>query len=64
MALLKAGQGGSGGDLGVFLVEVFGKGEVGVEAESKGWFLWFSVFGWWWRWRWWVTLGGGDEWEG
>ncbi|KAI4243307.1 MAG: hypothetical protein L6R42_010781, partial [Xanthoria sp. 1 TBL-2021] len=37
LALLKAGQGGSGGDLGIFLIDVLGKGgkEVGVEEKSK-----------------------------
>lgn len=35
-ALLKAGQGGSGGDLCLLLVDVFEKGEVRVDAESKG----------------------------
>lgn len=35
-ALLGAGQGGSGGDLCVLLVEVLEKGEVGVDAGSKG----------------------------
>ncbi|KAL8756851.1 MAG: hypothetical protein Q9199_002662 [Rusavskia elegans] len=37
LALLKAGQGGSGGDLGIFLLDVLGKGgkEVGVEEKSK-----------------------------
>ncbi|KAL8734486.1 MAG: hypothetical protein Q9166_001385 [cf. Caloplaca sp. 2 TL-2023] len=39
LALLKAGQGGSGGDLGIFLVDVLGKGskECGVgEKRGKG----------------------------
>lgn len=36
LALLKAGQGGSGGDLCLYMVDVFGKGEVEVGAESKG----------------------------
>ncbi|KAL8710503.1 MAG: hypothetical protein Q9220_004935 [cf. Caloplaca sp. 1 TL-2023] len=37
LALLKAGQGGSGGDLGVFLVDVLDKGgkEVGPKEKSK-----------------------------
>ncbi|KAL8972835.1 MAG: hypothetical protein Q9183_000310 [Haloplaca sp. 2 TL-2023] len=37
LALLKAGQGGSGGDLGVFLIDVFSKAgkEAGVEEKSK-----------------------------
>ena len=34
--MLKAGQGGSGGDLGLFMVEVYGKGEVKVDGESLG----------------------------
>ena len=36
LALLKAGQGGSGGDLCLYMVEVYGKGAVDVGAESKG----------------------------
>ena len=36
MALLKAGQGGSGGDLGCFLVEVLGKAEKGCDTGEKG----------------------------
>ena len=36
LALLKAGQGGSGGDLGLHLLEVYGKAEIGVDAGSKG----------------------------
>ena len=36
MALLQAGQGGSGGDLGLMLLDVYSKGEVGVTTESKG----------------------------
>ncbi|MCJ1400631.1 hypothetical protein MMC11_003839 [Xylographa trunciseda] len=36
LALLKAGQGGSGGDLGLYMVDVYGKGEVDVGAESRG----------------------------
>jgi len=36
LSLLKAGQGGSGGDLGCYLVDVFGKAERGVDAENKG----------------------------
>ncbi|KAL8947453.1 MAG: hypothetical protein Q9222_006268 [Ikaeria aurantiellina] len=37
LALLKAGQGGSGGDLGVFLVDVLGKSgkQVGAQEKSK-----------------------------
>ncbi|KAF2272766.1 DUF410-domain-containing protein [Westerdykella ornata] len=35
-SLLKAGQGGSGGDLCIFLLEVFTKGEIRPDAESKG----------------------------
>jgi len=36
LALLKAGQGGSGGDLGCFLVDVLGKSEKGCGAGEKG----------------------------
>lgn len=36
LALLKAGQGGSGGDLGCFLVEVLGKSEKGCGSGEKG----------------------------
>ena len=36
LALLKAGQGGSGGDLGCFLVEVLGKAEKDCGASEKG----------------------------
>ena len=36
LALLKAGQGGSGGDLGCFLVEVLGKSERGCGTVEKG----------------------------
>ena len=35
-ALLKAGQGGSGGDLCLYLVEVYNKAEMVPNAESKG----------------------------
>ncbi|KAH7122557.1 hypothetical protein B0J11DRAFT_342421 [Dendryphion nanum] len=35
-SLLKAGQGGSGGDLCIFLLDVFNKGEVKPDAGSKG----------------------------
>lgn len=35
-SLLKAGQGGSGGDLCLFLLEVFTKGDVKPDAASKG----------------------------
>lgn len=35
-ALLVAGQGGSAGDLCVLMVDVLEKGEVGVDAASKG----------------------------
>lgn len=39
VALLRAGQGGSGGDLGCFLVDVFGKAEWRVDEEGcRGWF--------------------------
>lgn len=33
---MKAGQGGSGGDLGCLLVEVYRKGQIKVETESRG----------------------------
>ena len=36
LALLKAGQGGSGGDLSRYLVDVLGKGEKSVDGISKG----------------------------
>ncbi|KAL9135252.1 MAG: hypothetical protein Q9175_003553 [Cornicularia normoerica] len=36
LALLKAGQGGSGGDLGCFFVEVLGKAEKGCGTGEKG----------------------------
>ena len=36
MALLKAGQGGSGGDLGCFLVEVLGKADKACGSGEKG----------------------------
>lgn len=36
LALLKAGQGGSGGDLACYLVEVFVKGGKGVEVGERG----------------------------
>ncbi|KAM0793830.1 DUF410 domain protein [Usnea florida] len=36
LALLKAGQGGSGGDLGCFLVDVLGKAETGCGTGEKG----------------------------
>ncbi|PQE13826.1 hypothetical protein CJF30_00006612 [Rutstroemia sp. NJR-2017a BBW] len=35
-SLLKAGQGGSGGDLGLFMIEVYGLAEVKPDAVSKG----------------------------
>ncbi|CAO1604086.1 MAG: hypothetical protein LQ349_006909 [Xanthoria aureola] len=35
LALLKAGQGGSGGDLGIFLIDVLGKGSKGVGVGEK-----------------------------
>ncbi|KAL9641041.1 MAG: hypothetical protein Q9204_000354, partial [Flavoplaca sp. TL-2023a] len=35
LALLKAGQGGSGGDLGIFLIEVLGKGGKGMGVGEK-----------------------------
>lgn len=36
LSLLKAGQGGSGGDSGCYLVDVFEKAERSVDAENKG----------------------------
>jgi hypothetical protein len=43
LALLKAGQGASGGDLGGYLVEVYVRGGKGVGGEEKG--LWdFCLF--------------------
>ena len=36
LSLLKAGQGGSGGDLGCYLIDVFSKAERPVDAEHKG----------------------------
>ncbi|KAF2114998.1 hypothetical protein BDV96DRAFT_493872 [Lophiotrema nucula] len=36
LSLLNAGQGGSGGDLCVFLLDVFAKSETKPDAESKG----------------------------
>ena len=36
LALLKAGQGGSGGDLCMYMVDVYRKGGVEVNGESKG----------------------------
>ena len=36
LALLEAGQGGSGGDLGLLLIETLNKGEIGVDGEIKG----------------------------
>lgn len=36
LALLNAGQGGSGGDLGCFFVEVLGKAEKGCGPGEKG----------------------------
>ncbi|KAF2868301.1 hypothetical protein BDV95DRAFT_579552 [Massariosphaeria phaeospora] len=35
-SLLQAGQGGSGGDLCIFLLDVYNKGEVAPDAASKG----------------------------
>ncbi|OAA58960.1 DUF410 domain containing protein [Niveomyces insectorum RCEF 264] len=35
-ALLKAGQGGSGGDLGIFLVDVYKQAELAPDAANKG----------------------------
>lgn len=36
VALLRAGQGGSGGDLGCYLLDVYSKAEVPVGGEGKG----------------------------
>ena len=36
MALLKAGQGGSGGDLALLLVDTLNRGEVEVGGDAKG----------------------------
>ena len=38
LALLKAGQGGSGGDLGLFMLDIYNKAELGPDAENKGMF--------------------------
>lgn len=35
-SLLRAGQGGSGGDLGVFLVDVYKQAELTPDATSRG----------------------------
>jgi len=35
-SLLKAGQGGSGGDLGVFLIDVYRQAELKPDAGNKG----------------------------
>jgi Golgi to ER traffic protein 4 len=35
-SLLKAGQGGSGGDLGIFLVEVYKQAELKPDSSNKG----------------------------
>ena len=35
-SLLKAGQGGSGGDLSLFLIEVYKQAELKPDASSKG----------------------------
>jgi len=35
-SLLKAGQGGSGGDLGLFLIEVYKQAELKPDSGSKG----------------------------
>ncbi|KAI9826243.1 MAG: hypothetical protein M1819_007411 [Sarea resinae] len=35
-SLLKAGQGGSGGDLGIFLIDVYNKAELKPDAQNKG----------------------------
>lgn len=36
VSLLRAGQGGSGGDLGCYLLEVYGKGDVSLSKDEKG----------------------------
>lgn len=36
VSLLRAGHGGSGGDLGCYLLEVYGKGEVSLSKDEKG----------------------------
>lgn len=36
LSLLRAGQGGSGGDLGCYLLEVYGKGDVSLSKDEKG----------------------------
>lgn len=36
VSLLRAGQGGSGGDLACYLLEVYGKGEVTLSKDEKG----------------------------
>lgn len=35
-SLLKAGQGGSGGDLGIFLIDVYKQAELKPDSNSKG----------------------------
>jgi hypothetical protein len=35
-ALLKAGQGGSGGDLGLFLIDVYKQAELKPDSSNKG----------------------------
>lgn len=49
VALLRAGQGGSGGDLACLLVEVYTKAQWKVEGERKGsvFLLFFSLKGGW-----------------
>lgn len=36
VSLLREGHGGSGGDLGCYLLEVYGKGEVSPSKDEKG----------------------------
>lgn len=56
VALLKAGQGGSGGDLGCYLLDVLAKAEwTPEEGGCKGWFF-FGTFFWSLVWR------GGRKW--
>lgn len=49
VALLRAGQGGSGGDLGCYLLDVYDKAEVPVGGEGKG--LWNPGRFWGGRWE-------------
>ena len=51
IALLKAGQGGSGGDLALLLVDTLVKGEVEVGGDIKGWFWKLLALSYGCRWR-------------